>query len=395
MGKEWFSKARFGMFIHWGIYSILARGEWIRLIERIPSREYEALSWKFKAEKYNPEEWVELAEHAGMRYMVLTTRHHDGFSLFDSEVSDFTAPKTGAKRDLVAEFVEACRKRDMRIGFYYSLLDWRYPAYFLGPEKDPEGWREFVEYVHVQVRELCTNYGRVDILWYDGGWPWKAEDWRAAELNAMVRKLQPDILINDRSGLPEDFDTPEQQIIPSKDPKRMWEACMTMNDSWGYSAGDKNWKSTRQLIHALVYCASGGGNLLLNVGPKADGTIPLSSVRRLREIGRWMKVNGESIYGSERSNLRGSAVGPVTVKDGRVYVHVLRWPGREFTVTCIKNRVLSAYILPTKQELTVIQEGERITLKGLPKRPLDPYDTVIVLELDGDLEALPLHRYVP
>jgi len=395
MSREWFNQARFGMFIHWGVYSILARGEWVRLIERIPSSEYEALAWKFKPKNYRPEEWVELAQDAGMKYMVLTTRHHDGFSLFDSEVSDFTAPKTGAKRDLVAEYVEACKERDMKVGFYYSLLDWRYPAYFKGPKADPEGWNEFLEYVHTQVKELCTNYGKIDVLWYDGGWPWTAEDWRSAELNAMVRRLQPGILINNRSKLPEDFDTPEQRIGPPSDPNRMWETCMTMNDNWGYSAGDRNWKTVRQLIQNLVRCASGAGNYLLNVGPRADGTIPEPSVKRLRRIGAWMRVNGESIYGSERCPFRGGMVGLTTAKGNIVYLHVFRWPGREITVAYVKNKVLSARILATGQEVEVTQKGDRVFLRGLPKRPPDPYDTVIAMELDGKPEAYPFGTYVP
>ncbi|KYH40438.1 MAG: alpha-L-fucosidase [Candidatus Bathyarchaeota archaeon B26-2] len=395
MSREWFNQARFGMFIHWGVYSILARGEWVRLIERIPSSEYEALAWKFKPKNYRPEEWVELAQDAGMKYMVLTTRHHDGFSLFDSEVSDFTAPKTGAKRDLVAEYVEACKERDMKVGFYYSLLDWRYPAYFKGPKADPEGWNEFLEYVHTQVKELCTNYGKIDVLWYDGGWPWTAEDWRSAELNAMVRRLQPGILINNRSKLPEDFDTPEQRIGPPSDPNRMWETCMTMNDNWGYSAGDRNWKTVRQLIQNLVRCASGAGNYLLNVGPRADGTIPEPSVKRLRRIGAWMRVNGESIYGSERCPFRGGMVGLTTAKGNTAYLHVFRWPGREITVAYVKNKVLSARILATGQEVEVTQKGDRVFLRGLPKRPPDPYDTVIAMELDGKPEAYPFGTYVP
>jgi len=359
----------------------------VRLVERIPADEYEPLAKRFNPRKYHPEEWVTLAQEAGMKYMVLTTRHHDGFSLFDSEVSEFTAPKTAAKRDLVAEYVEACRSKGMRIGFYYSLLDWRYPAYFAGPEKDPEGWAKFLEYVYTQVRELCTNYGRIDVLWYDGAWPWDAEAWQSAKLNAMVRRLQPRILINNRSMLPEDFDTPEQHISAPKDPKRPWEACMTMNDNWGYSAGDHNWKSTGQLIHNLVRCASGAGNYLLNVGPKPDGTIPAPSVRRLREIGKWMKVNGESIYGSERCPFGGGMIGLTTARGSTVYIHVLRWPGKETTIAGIKNKVLSAHLLTTGAKAKVIQKGDRLFLQGLPRKAPDPYDSVIVMELDGKPEA--------
>ncbi|MEM2905098.1 MAG: alpha-L-fucosidase [Candidatus Bathyarchaeia archaeon] len=379
---RWWNEARFGMFIHWGLYSIPARGEWARLVERIPPEEYEPLAQSFNPTKYDPEGWVATAKAAGMKYMVLTTRHHDGFSLFDSQVSDFTAPKTAAGRDLVAEYVEACRNADMRVGFYFSLLDWRYPAYFAGPERDPEGWAKFLEYVHAQVRELCTKYGRIDVLWYDGAWPWTPEAWQSAKLNAMVRRLQPEIVINNRSLLPEDFDTPEQQIAPSQ-PGRAWESCMTMNDNWGYSAGDHNWKTARQLIYNLVRCAAGGGNYLLNVGPKPDGTIPRPSLTRLREIGAWMKVNSESIYGSERCPFGGGMIGLTTAKGNRVYLHILRWPGREACIAGIKNKVLSARLLATEQRVQVDRRGDRTFFRGLPRYPPDPYDTVLVIELDG------------
>jgi len=382
MCGEWFNQARFGMFIHWGVYSI-------------PAKEYEKLASNFNPKKYNPEEWVTLAQEAGMKYMVLTTRHHDGYSLFDSQVSDFTAPKTAAKRDLIAEYVEACRKKGMRTAFYYSLLDWRYQAYFDGPQKDPDGWAQFRDYVHTQVRELCTNYGKIDVMWYDGAWPWKPEDWRSAELNAMVRKFQPEILINNRSGLPEDFGTPEQKIEPSKEAERMWETCMTMNDNWGYSAADQNWKSVKQLIMNLVRCARDGGNYLLNVGPKPDGTIPLPSVTRLKEIGKWMKVNGESIYGSERCSLSGGMIGMTTAKGRTAYLHVFRWPGREITIASVKNRALSAKLLATGEEVEVSQEGDRVFVKNLQTKPPDPYDTVMAVKLDGKPEALPSFRHIP
>jgi len=360
----------------------------------MPSSEYEKISWRFSAKNYHPEQWVDLAQEAGMKYMVLTTRQHPGFSLFDSEVSDFTAPKMAAKRDLVAEYVEACRKKGMRIGFYYSLLDWRYSAYFAGPKEDPDGWASFLEYVHTQVRELCTNYGKIDVLWYDGWWPWKAEDWRSSELNAMVRKLQPDIAINNRSGLPEDFDTPEKRIGPSPDPNRMWESCITMNDHWGYSPRDRNWKNVRQLIHVLVWCASRGGNYLLNVGPRADGTIPLMASARLRQIGRWMKLNGESIYGTERCPFTHEYL-PTTAKGNTAYLHMLYWWGTRTTVANVKNNVLSARILTTGEKVKFEQKDDRIFLRNLPRKAPDPYDTVIALELDGKPEAYPHFRFIP
>jgi len=387
---DWWRQARFGMFIHWGVYSIPGRGEWVMYQERIPKDEYRKLAEKFNPERYNPEEWVKLAKKAGMKYMVLTTRHHDGFSLFDSKVSDFTAPKSSAKKDLIKEYVEACRKYDMRIGFYYSLLDWRYDAYFKGPEKDPEGWKKLVEYMHTQVEELMTNYGKIDILWYDGGWPYTAEDWQSQKLNEMVRKHQPDIIINNRSQLPEDFDTPEQYIpghFPAPNaPTRDWESCMTLNDHWGYCKGDNNWKNSQEVIWNLARCASGGGNYLLNVGPKPDGTIPEESVKILEEVGKWMDVNGESIYGTVRTKV-GFPHGVTTLKDNKLYIHVFYW-NEEFALAPCKINVKRAYFLKNKEEVKYTIKGERIIFSGLPEKAPDPIDTVIVLEFEGDITAL-------
>ncbi|MEA3408043.1 MAG: alpha-L-fucosidase [Chloroflexota bacterium] len=382
---RWWQEARYGMFIHWGVYAVPARGEWVMYQEHIPRDEYAEFAKQFKPGSYDADEWVALAQEAGMRYMVLTTRHHDGFSLFDSQVSDFTAPKTAAGRDLIREYVEACHRGGMRVGFYYSLLDWRRPAYFRGPEEDPEGWEELVDYVHAQVRELCTNYGKVDIMWYDGGWPYTAEDWRSKELNAMVRELQPEIIINNRSLLPEDFDTPEQHVRPS-DPERPWETCMTLNDSWGYNASDDNWKEPGQVIQYLVRCVGGGGNFLLNVGPKADGTIPGASANILRKVGQWLDRNQGAIYGAGRSPFR-TSTGLSTVKGNTVYMHIFRWPGGEIHFGGIKNRVRSVSLLDGGKSLNFEQEGDRVTVKGLSRWDRDKWDTVIVLELEGEPEA--------
>ncbi|MGQ9513973.1 MAG: alpha-L-fucosidase [Thermoproteota archaeon] len=384
---RWWVEARFGMFIHWGLYSVLSRGEWVMYCERIPKREYAALSEKFKPSKFDANKWVKLAQEAGMKYMVLTTRHHDGFSLWDSQVSDFTSVKTAAERDFVAEYVDACRRAGMRIGFYYSLLDWRWPAYWDGPDKNPKGWEEFREYVHAQVKELMTNYGKIDILWYDGAWPHSAEAWRSAQLNEMVRSLQPDIIINNRSGMPEDFDTPEQHIQGSNRP---WETCMTIDDLWwGYHPGDPNLKSPMQLVRNLVRCVAGNGNFLLNVGPKPDGTIPIQQASRLRAVGRWLQLNGKSVYGAGSAPFGQAHLGQVTTKGNTVYVHIMFWPGSEMCIAGIKNRVLSVNFLATGKKLPFEQQSDRLFVRGLPARAPDPIDTVVEIELDGKPEAAP------
>jgi len=390
-GKErmkWFEEARFGMFIHWGDYSVLGRGEWVMYQENIPVSEYEKLADRFKPPKsFSPLEWVKTAKEAGMKYLVLTTRHHDGFCLFDSKVSSFTSVRRAAGRDFIKEYVDACRREGMKIGFYYSLLDWRMPVAYEGPEKNPSGWKELVEIVHKQVEELCTNYGKIDLLWYDGCFyinnrrtvQTRPEHWEAEKLNAMVRRLQPDIVINNRSGLPEDFDTPEQHITAST-PGRMWESCMTMNKHWGYFATDDLYKPTKELIHILTACASGGGNLLLNVGPKPDGKLPKEAIVRLKEMGKWLKVNGESIYKTERASLDTGTAGCATKGKDCYYIFVHWWPGKTLALPYIKEEIMSAYILSTGKKLALKREGDRVILTNLPEDPPDELTTVIVLK---------------
>jgi len=396
---KWFNEARFGMFIHWGLYSILARGEWVMHQERIPAEEYAKLAEQFCARNFNADRWAELAREAGMKYMVLTTRHHDGFCLFDSQVSDFTSVKSAARRDFVAEYVEACRRADLRVCLYYSLLDWRFPGYF-DRKKHPDSFAAMVAQAHAQVRELMTNYGKIDMLFWDGGWvpgsgfdgsrPVDVADlWRSKELSAMVRRLQPHIIINDRSGLPEDYDTPEQEVKSSQ-AGRCWQSCMTIGDrwGWGYIRNNPNMKSVTQLIQYLVHCVAGGGNYLLNVGPRADGTIRPEESERLRLMGDWLRVNGEGIYGCGRCPFDGGIIGVTTARANTAYLHVFRWPGEEACIAGVKNEVKSARVLCTGQRAEVEKkESGRLFIRGLPFDPPDAHDTVIALELDGEPEA--------
>lgn len=316
------------MFIHWGLYAIPARGEWMLWNEKIPVEEYNRYADAFCPPKdFSPEEWVVLAKQAGMKYAVFTTRHHDGFSLYDSQVNPFNSVRSAAGRDFVAEYVEACRKHGIRVGLYHSVMNWQFRSTVTGPVEDPEDWNAMVEESHAQVRELMTNYGPIDLLWYDGamvpGGLDPARHWRSVELNRMVRELQPGILINDRAHLPEDFSTPEQEIVAPPVGRR-WESCMTMNGSWGYTADDTDFKSPETVVDCLVRCARFGGNLLLNIGPKPDGSVPEESVKILKEVGDWMRANGESIHASQRSAFTEAnhVAGPVTQNGNEIYLHL-------------------------------------------------------------------------
>ena len=381
----WWREARFGMFIHWGLYAIPGRGEWLLYQEHIPVEEYACLAESFDPAMYDPSEWVAVARDAGMKYMVLTTRHHDGFCLFDSDVSDFTAPKTACGRDLVGEFAEACHNAGMRLGFYYSLVDWRFPGVLPyrvarpGPEH-----AAMVEQTHAQVRELCTRYGTVDIMWYDMMHPGDAAMWRSEELNAMVRELQPEIIINNRAGLDEDFGTPENVVRPDSRP---WEACYTMNDTWGHAPYDRNYKPPGELVRLLVSCVAQGGNLLLNVGPDADGRFPVEAVENLRQVGRWMRANGESIYGAGPSPVVAPAVGWSARVGEAAYLFVQRWPGSTLPFAWCGSKVRSARVLSTGQEARIEQQGDRVWLHGLPAYPPDPYVSVVKLVTDGPLRG--------
>ena len=375
---KWWHQAKFGMFIHWGLYSLIGRHEWAMENEGIPVAEYEKLAKKFNPKPNAARDWAKLAKRAGMKYMVMTTKHHEGFCLFDTKLTDYCASKQACGRDLVAEYVNAAREQGLRIGFYYSLMDWHHPD---GAKcaKDESARKRFVKYIHGQVRELMTNYGKIDILWYDVNWPLTPEQWEAAEMNRMVRELQPDIIINNRTGLPEDFSTPEQHVRGEPE-GRAWEACMTMNDSWGYHKADDAWKTPKRILRNLITCARDGGNYLLNIGPKPDGSVPEESVRILNTIGGWMDKYGHTIYGAERCNVKRSAFANFTRKGNTLYVHVHFWPGQEWAIGGLRTKVLSAKILPKGEPVDYEQDEFRVKFSGLPEEA--PDNPISVLELE-------------
>ncbi|MFW5894070.1 MAG: alpha-L-fucosidase [Verrucomicrobiota bacterium] len=382
---RWWREARFGMFVHWGLYAVLGRHEWAMNRERIPVAEYERLAAGFKPGPRPMREWAQLAVDTGMKYMVMTTKHHEGFCLWDSQQTDYNAAQLGPKRDLVAEYVETCREFGLKVGFYYSLMDWHHPD---GARcaVDEDARRRFIDFTHGCVCELMSNYGNIDILWYDVPAPLKtADEWESRGLNAMVRRKQPHILINNRSCLDEDFGTPEGHITALERP---WEACMTSNGSWGYMpyAPDEDWTSTRDVIGMLVKCASqGGGNLLHNIGPAPDGTVPPQARKYFAPVGAWLKTHGECVLGEMESiagRLDWSNVGAWTCSGNSAYLISGRWPGGEFAVGGFKTRLDRVTLLTTGASVTFQQDDNRIRLSGMPEECPDTVAQMPVLRFD-------------
>jgi alpha-L-fucosidase len=377
---KWWHEAKFGMFIHWGLYSLLGRHEWVMEMEGIPVKEYEPLADQFKPKPNAARAWAQLAKRAGMKYMVMTTKHHEGFCNFDSKLTDYCATKRGPGRDLVREYVQAARAEGLRFGFYYSLMDWHHPD---GARctTDEAARRRFVDYIHGQVKELMTNYGKVDVLWYDVPWPLDAKGWESVEMNRMVRKLQPDIIINNRSKIPEDFDTPEQRIVASAE--RPWESCMTLNDSWGYHVADDGWKTPKTVIRNLITCAHDGGNYLLNIGPTGDGSIPPASVGILSTVGDWTLKNGKAIHGADRCQPTRSRFASFSRKGNTLFMHVHYWPGETVVLGNLLNKVKSVRLLATNRSVKFDQNEWRVRMTGLP-RAAPALVTTLALECDGE-----------
>ena len=379
---KWWHEAKFGMFIHWGLYSVVGRHEWVMEMEGIPVAEYEQLAKQFVPKPNFAREYARLAKRTGMKYMVMTTKHHEGFCLFDTKTTNYCAPKQAAGRDLVKEYVEAARAEGLRVGFYYSLMDWHHPDGARCNE-DEASRKRFVEYIHTHIRELLTNYGKIDVLWYDVSWPLDAAGWESERMNKMVFELQPDIIVNNRNKLPGDFTTPEQRIEAAEAGKA-WEACMTLNDSWGYHKADDAWKTPKQVIRNLITCAHDGGNYLLNIGPKADGTIPEESVRIFNTVGQWMDKNGAAIYGADRCQPRRCRFGSFSRRASTLYLHVHFWPGETVTIAGLMTKVKSARLLATGQKVAFEQDRFRVRFTGLPEKAPDTPITTIAIECEGE-----------
>ena len=416
---RWWRDARFGMFIHWGLYAVPAgeyhgqrsekTGEWIMEWANIPRADYEKFAGQFNPIKFDAKEWVRIAKDAGMKYIVITSKHHDGFALYNSEASNYDiVDATPYHRDPIKELAAEAKKQGLKLCFYYSILDWHYPAAYVdAPGKDPTagngttklkpgGKEQYLKYMTEQLYELITTYDP-GVLWFDGEWQdwWTEAD--GQQLYRFVRFWKPDIIINNRVGRGRqgmqgmnksdreyagDFGTPEQEIPANGLPGVDWESCMTMNTTWGFKSYDDKWKSSAEIIRNLIDIASKGGNYLLNVGPTAEGLIPEASVERLAEVGKWMKLNGESIYRTTASPFAQQLkFGRATSKTGRVYLHVFDWPadGR-LQVAAWGKAVTKAYLLATpKKSLKFDSTVDGVTLY-LPTQAVDPIATVVVLE---------------
>ena len=413
----WWRDARFGLFIHWGLYAIPAGrfgeetdyGEWILESAQIPVSEYERFVRRFDPVDFDADLWVALAKDAGMRYVVITSKHHDGFCLFDSDATDYDVASTPFGRDVLRELAAACERAGLSMCWYHSIMDWHHPDYL--PRRGWEGrsaegadFDRYVEYLSHQVEELLTRYGPIGVMWFDGEWEatWTPE--LGHELYDLCRGLQPDVIVNNRVGKGRggmagmtaddsyagDFGTPEQEIPAEGLPGVDWEACMTMNRHWGFNALDDDWKSTEELVRMLVDSASKGGNFLLNVGPTARGTIPEASVERLRGIGRWMRTNAEAIHGTSASPLEGLPWGRATVRrsaDGaRLYLHVFEWPTDGLlAVPNLGSLPGRAALLADPARPIAITRGETGVTLALGALPPDPLCSVVALDVPGAL----------
>jgi len=392
----WWHQATFGMFIHWGLYSVIGQHEWAMEVEGVPIPQYEQLAKHFKPKPNAARDWARLAKRAGQKYMVMTTKHHEGFCHWDTKLTDYCAPKQGPGRDLVREYVDAARAEGLRVGFYYSLMDWHHPD-GARCKTDEAARKRFVEYTHGLIRELMTNYGKIDVLWYDVDWPLTPEEWESESMNQMVFELQPDIIVNNRNGLEGDFSTPEQEIRASQS-GRAWESCMTLNDSWGFNRFDDAWKTSKTIVTNLASCARGGGNYLLNIGPMPDGSIPPESVAVLETVGKWLDINGKAIYGADRGNFSWNTNANYTRRGNTLYIHQHFWPGHTpaadwlsfyqpesvIAIGGLKPKVQSARILKTGENVRFTQDEFALRLTGLPLVAPDQPATVIEVECDGE-----------
>ena len=401
--REWFQNARFGLFVHWGVYSVLGDGEWVMNNRRIPADDYEKLPALFNPVEFDAAEWVALAKATGMKYITITSKHHDGFAMFDSKISDYNiVARTPYKKDVLKALAEECRRQGLKLFFYYSQLDWHHPDYFprgrtgrdAGRPEQGE-WPRYIEYMNGQLRELLTNYGEIGGIWFDGWWDRPDADWRLDRTYALIHQLQPQALIganHHRHPFPgEDFQMFEKDLPGGKTAEfnkdsevgdLPLETCETMNGAWGFNITDRRYKSTADLVRYLVRAAAANANFLLNVGPMPNGRIQPEFVTRLREIGAWLARNGDAIYGTRGGPLAPQPWGVTTRKGSRVYLHVLDAPKNALLVPPLGAKVLSAQFLTARRPADFSEHDFGVVVK-LPAGVVDPIDTIVALDLDS------------
>jgi len=393
---KWFVHDRFGMFIHWGLYALPARHEWVKSRELISTEAYEKYYKHFDPDLYDPEQWADLAYNAGMKYFVITTKHHEGFCLWDTAYTDYKAPNTPAGCDLLRPVVDAFRSRGLKVGFYHSLLDWHHPDYtvdrchpmranedYIAADKDRDLSR-YVEYLHNQTRELLTSYGKIDIMWFDFSvsaserFPGKGKDeWQSEKLIKMIRELQPQIVLNDRLQINQDIKTPEQyqprEWLKVDGKPVIWEACQTLSGSWGYHRDEDTWKSVEMLVKMLIDSVSKGGNLLLNVGPTGRGEIDYRAVQCLKGIGEWMRYHNRSIYGCtqapEEYKCPQDCRYTYNPDKNRLYLHVFSWPFKHIHLDNMADKVEYVQLLNDASEIKMVKNEQTLTLEIPIKKP--------------------------
>ena len=397
--REWFQDAKFGLFVCWGIYSLLSKGEWVMYKDKIPVAEYEKLASQFNPIKFNPDEWCKIVKDAGMQYITITSKHHDGFALFNSKVGDYDiVGRTPYAKDVLKMLSDACKRHGIKLFFYHSHIDWHHPDYYPrgrtgnyeSGRPDSGEWYKYLDYMDTQIAELCTNYGKIGGIWFDGWWDKKDADWRLGKTYRLIHKLQPQAMIGNnhhRAPFPgEDFQMFERGL-PGKDPFSTdntvsmlpLETCDTINKSWGYNKNDKNYKSVKELIHYLVKAAGNNANFLLDVGPKPDGTIQDEFKERLSEMGKWLRKNGESIYGTRGGPIPPQSWGVATRKNDVIYLHVLSDTDKVIAVPNLKKDIINAALL---NGTSVAYEKTKFgTIIKLPENQRDPYDTVIAIKI--------------
>jgi alpha-L-fucosidase len=399
---KWFADARLGIFIHWGIYAVDGIDEsWSFYNEYLSHEDYmKQLEW-FTAENYDPSRWAKLIGESGAGYAVITAKHHDGVALWDSDFGELNVvEKTPAGRDLIRPFVDELRKQNLKVGLYYSLLDWSHPDYpnFTRNKKryenDPDRWEKFTDFNFSQINEISERYNP-DLVWFDGDWEQSAEAWKATEIRGLLLEDNPKVIINSRLAGHGDYATPEQGVPIFKPKEQYWELCMTMNDSWGYQHNDHNYKTSNQVIRIFADVISKGGNLLLDIGPKADGTIPDEKVQILKELGRWTKKHSEAIYGTLAGIPKDYFSGPSTLSaDSTIlYLFVEHKPDGPVAVKGLKNKINRIRVVGNGTKLSwdikmkqYWSEKPGIVYIEIPEKSLDKYVTVIALQLDGKAE---------